>query len=216
MIEIYLFVNPLGGICLNVEKDILKLVETENKKIQFRFIPLVNMKTINHLIKLFNIPSHDIEQRNQLFEDVYSAALDYKAAQLQGKKKGRHLLLGLQQAVAIDNIPYSLELSEKLVVEAGGDLDMFKADRQSEFVKESFQTDQQIAREMGIVKHPSAVVYNYTCDRDFGVLVEDCESMDEIKKLCETSEENMHYFHENFELNHYNDPHVPRGHLHLL
>ncbi|ALS38628.1 ClpXP adapter SpxH family protein [Enterococcus rotai] len=216
MIEIYLFVNPLGGICLNVEKDILKLVETENKKIQFRFIPLVNMRTINHLIKLFEIPTHDIEQRNQLFEDVYSAALDYKAAQLQGKKKGRHLLLGLQQAVAEENIPYSSELAEKLVVEAGGDLDMFKADRQSDFVKESFQTDQQIAREMGIVKHPSAVVYNYTCDRDFGVLVEDCESMDEIKRLCETSEDNLQYFHEKFELNHFEESRVPHGHLHLL
>ena len=216
MIEIYLFVNPLGGICLNVEKDILKLVETENKKIQFRFIPLVNMRTINHLIKLFGIPTHDIEQRNQLFEDIYSAALDYKAAQLQGKKKGRHLLLGIQQAVAVENIPYSSELAEKLVVEAGGDLDMFKADRQSDFVKESFQTDQQIAREMGIVQHPSAVVYNYTCDRDFGVLVENCESMDEIKRLCATSEDNLQYFHENFELNHYNEPRVPHGHLHLL
>lgn len=216
MIEIYLFVNPLGGICLNVEKDILKLVETENKKIQFRFIPLVNMRTINHLIKLFEIPSHDIERRNQLFEDIYSAALDYKAAQLQGKKKGRHLLLGLQQAVAVDNIPYSSELAEKLVLEAGGDIDMFKADRQSDFVKESFQTDQQIAREMGIEKHPSAVVYNYTCDRDFGVLVEDCDSMDEIKRLCETSEDSLQYFHEQFELNHYNEPRVPHGHLHLL
>lgn len=216
MIEIYLFVNPLGGICLNVEKDILKLVETENKKIQFRFIPLVNMRTINDLIKLFEIPPHDIKQRNKLFEDVYSAALDYKAAQLQGKKKGRHLLLGLQKAVAEDNIPYSSELAEQLVSEAGGDLDMFKADRQSEFVKESFQTDQQIAREMGIVKHPSAVVYNYTCDRDFGVLVENCESMDEIKKLCDTSEENLQFIHETFELNHYNEPRVPHGHLHLL
>lgn len=216
MIEIYLFVNPLGGICLNVEKDILKLVETENKKIQFRFIPLVNMRTINDLIKLFEIPPHDIEQRNKLFEDVYSAALDYKAAQLQGKKKGRYLLLGLQKAVAENNIPYSSELAEQLVSEAGGDLDMFKADRQSEFVKESFQTDQQIAREMGIVKHPSAVVYNYTCDRDFGVLVENCESMDEIKKLCDTSEENLQFIHETFELNYYNEPRVPHGHLHLL
>lgn len=93
---------------------------------------------------------------------------------------------------------------------------MFKADRQSDFVKESFQTDQQIAREMGIEKHPSAVVYNYTCDRDFGVLVEDCDSMDEIKRLCETSEDSLQYFHEQFELNHYNEPRVPHGHLHLL
>jgi predicted DsbA family dithiol-disulfide isomerase len=216
MIEIYLFVNPLGGICLNVEKDILKLVETENKKIQFRFIPLVNMQTINHLLKRFNIPVNDIKQRNQLFENVYSAALDYKAAQLQGKKKGRHLLLGLQQAVAVDKIPYSSDLAEQLVVEAGGDLEMFIADRQSEFVKESFQTDQQIAREMNIVTHPSAVVFNYTCDRDFGVLVENCESMDEIKQLCETSEENLQYFHKDFKRNHLKEQRVPHGHLHLL
>lgn len=134
-----------------MEKDILKLVETENKKIQFRFIPLVNMRTINHLIKLFDIPSHDIEQRNQLFEDIYSAALDYKAAQLQGKKKGRHLLLGLQQAVAVNHIPYSLELAEKLVVEAGGDLDMFKADRQSDFVKESFKRTNKLLVRWGLV-----------------------------------------------------------------
>ena len=216
MIEIYLFVNPLGGICLNIEKDILKLVETENRKIQFRFIPLVNMKTINHIIKVFDLPTHDIQKRNQLFEDLYSAALDYKAAQLQGKKKGRHLLLGLQQAVAVDKLPYSSELVEKLVIEAGADLEMFNADRISDFVKESFQTDQQIAREMGITKHPSAVVYNYTCDRDFGVLVEGCESMNEIKKLCDSSKETLQYFHEKLELNHFDEPRVSNAHLHLL
>lgn len=216
MIEIYLFVNPLGGMCLNVEKDILKFVETENKKIQFRFIPLVNMKTINDVIHSSDEKYCGINQRNQLFEDVYSAALDYKAGQLQGKKKGRHLLLGIQKAVTIENKPYSPNLAEQLIIEVGGDLEMFKADRNSDFVKKSFQTDQQIAREMGIVKHPSAVIYNYTCDRDFGVLVENCNSMDEIKRLCESSEETKHYLHETFDSTHRNESRAPHGHLHLL
>lgn len=216
MIEIYLFVNPLGGICLEIEKDILHLVETESKKIQFRFIPLLNMKTINDLLKLHNIPMSDIQSRNKLFEDVYSASLDYKAAQLQGKKKGRHLLIGLQKAVARENIPYSPHLAEELLIEAGGDIDMYRVDRQSAFVKESFQTDQQIAREMGIEKHPTAVVYNYACERDFGVLVEDCDSMEEIKRLCETTEDGFHHFKHPIELNGREEHRVPRGHLHLL
>ncbi|MGK0550841.1 ClpXP adapter SpxH family protein [Enterococcus faecalis] len=216
MIEIYLFVNPLGGVCLEIEKNILHLVETENKKIQFRFIPLLNMKTINTLLKLNNIPIHDIERRNQLFEDIYSASLDYKAAQLQGKKKGRRLLIGLQKAVACEGRRYSPQLAEDLLIEAGGDIDMYRTDRKSAFVKESFQTDQQIAREMGIEKHPTAVVYNYACERDFGVLVEDCDSMEEIKRLCQTSEETLYQFKHPLELNGRQEQHVLRGHLHLL
>lgn len=215
MIEIYLFVNPLGNICLNVEKEILKFVKTQNKKIQFRFIPLVNMKTIDRLMKTSS-NANDIDERNNLFENIYSAALDYKAAQLQGKKKGRHLLLSLQKAVSVDNISYSPELSETFLVEASGDLDMFRSDRQSEFVKESFQTDQQIAREMGIIKHPSAVVYNYASERDFGVLIENCCSAEDIKQLCETKKQNLSLLSKKFSLDDYSNQGESDKHLHLL
>lgn len=212
MIEIYLFVNPLGDICLNVEKEILKFVENQNKKIQFRFIPFVNMKTIDRLMK--KSTTNNINIRNKLIEHIYSAALDYKAAQLQGKKKGRHLLLSLQKAVSVDNISYSAELSERFLMEAGGDLEMFRSDRQSEFVKESFQTDQQIAREMGIVTHPSAVVYNYASERDFGVLVENCHSADDIKELCDIQQNNLRVLSQKFVLDNYSTQ-IDK-HLHLL
>lgn len=214
MIEIYLFVNPLGNICLNVEKEILKFVETQNKKIQFRFIPFLNMKTIDRLMKTSNI--NDIDVRNKLCENIYSAALDYKAAQLQGKKKGRHLLLSLQEAISVDNLPYSSELSEKFLLESGGDLEMFRSDRQSEFVKESFQTDQQIAREMGIAAHPSAVVYNYASERDFGVLVENCYSANEIKQLCEAKGSSLHGLSEEYLSDDYSNQEEISKHLHLL
>ena len=46
MVEIYLFVNPLGGVCLEIEKN-YTIVVNDKKKIQLRFIPLLNMKTIN-------------------------------------------------------------------------------------------------------------------------------------------------------------------------
>ncbi|MGC6769916.1 DsbA family protein [Enterococcus sp. LJL51] len=216
MIEIYLFVNPLGSICLDIERDILSFAQAENKKIQLRLIPLVNMKTIDGLLSLYNIPSHDINRRNQLFEEIYSASLDFKAAQLQGKKKGRHILLNLQEIVGEAGSVYSPDLAEKLIVESGGDLEMFRSDRQSPFVKESFQIDQQIAREMGVSKHPSAVIYNYACDRDFGVLVEDYLSIDHIKQLCETSEENYIHFHDPVQIAKAHEQSVPKGHLHLL
>lgn len=179
MVEIYLFVNPLGGVCLEIEKEIIQLSVNDKKKIQLRFIPLLNMKTINEFLSRQHIPINDIKRRNRIFEDLYSAALDYKAAQLQGRKKGR----------------------------------------QSDFVKESFQTDQKVAREMGIKQHPTAVVYNYTCENDFGILVENFENMDEIKQLCRVHPHNEPLLSQDdatFEFKRRSNYHFPNGHLHLL
>ena len=100
MIEIYLFVNPLGAICLSSEKRLLNFVQTSEQKIQFRLMPLVNMQTITDVMKRYNIPKHDIDARNKLFENTYAAALDAKALQLQGKKKARKFLMQMQEEVA--------------------------------------------------------------------------------------------------------------------
>ncbi|MGX7350513.1 dithiol-disulfide isomerase [Enterococcus canis] len=218
MIEIYLFVNPIGKLCLQAEQDILALVEKEHKdkSIQFRFIPLLNLRTINGLIQQLQIPRNDLEQRNRLFETIYSAALDYKAVQLQGKKKGRAFLLALQAQVDRKGTNYTPELVERLVKETGADWEMFQSDRASEFVRESFQADQQIAREMGITKHPSAVIYNYACERDYGVLLEDYHTIEELAVLCETTEETYHTFHDDTPLSAANERRVAHRHLRLV
>ena len=62
-----------------------------------RFIPLLNMKTINEFLSRQHIPINDIKRRNRIFEDLYSAALDYKAKTVTRPKKGRQLLIGLQK-----------------------------------------------------------------------------------------------------------------------
>lgn len=119
MVEIYLFVNPLGGVCLEIEKEIIQLSVNDKKKIQLRFIPLLNMKTINEFLSRQHIPINDIKRRNRIFEDLYSAALDYKAAQLQGRKRPT-IVDWLTKAVAEDGLAYSPELSEELLLAAGG------------------------------------------------------------------------------------------------
>ena len=217
MVEIYLFVNPLGGVCLEIEKKLYNCLLT-TRKIQLRFIPLLNMKTINEFLSRQHIPINDIKRRNRIFEDLYSAALDYKAAQLQGRKRPT-IVDWLTKAVAEDGLAYSPELSEELLLAAGGDIDMYRKDRQSDFVKESFQTDQKVAREMGIKQHPTAVVYNYTCENDFGILVENFENMDEIKQLCRVHPHNELLLDQGdatFEFKRRSNYHFPNGHLHLL
>ncbi|MEY8445407.1 ClpXP adapter SpxH family protein [Enterococcus ratti] len=199
MIEIYLFVNPLGKNCFKLEQQLLQFIEEEygkrsKEKMQFRFLPLVNLRTIGDVMQHNRISQKNLAARNHLFSTTYSAALDCKAAQFQGKKKGRQFLFKLQEAVGCHKIPYSSELAETLFAQVGGDIAMFKEDRQSEFVKEVFFSDQKIAREMGITKHPSAVVYNYSCEYDFGVLVEGTHTIRKIKELCKAKNDSYQIF----------------------
>lgn len=195
MIEIYLFVNPIGSICLETETNLLDFIANSDQKIQLRVIPLVNMQTIHDIMKRRGIPVSDIEARNKLFTDTYSAALDCKAIQLQGKKIGRKFMMRLQQAVACEKIPYSQELVTSTIKEVGADLEMFLEDRPTDFVKEMFLVDQDIARDMGITQHPSEVVYNYASVRDYGVLLEGDACIDDLSTLCQRDTRQLSLYH---------------------
>lgn len=188
MIEIYLFVNPIGKKCLSIERRILDLFEKYDLKIQLRLIPIMNLKTVSEFMQRLGASDKDIQLRNDLSQEIHSATLDVKAAQLQGKKRGRDFLLALQKAVGEDKQAYSEQLAIKLFTEVGGDLEMFLEDRQSEFVKEAFLTDQQLAHEMKIHSHPSIVIYDYGADCDAGVQIEGCEMIHHILDTYNTKE----------------------------
>lgn len=216
MIEIYLFVNPLGRVCLNMEKQVLKLMKQEHKKIQLRLIPLMNLQTISSFMERRNLATADTLKRNKVTEDVYAAALDFEAAQLQGKKRARDFLIALQEAVTIKGRPYSAALTLELFEKVGGDVEMFIEDRASDLVIETFAQDQQIAREMNIKAHPSAVIYNYACERDYGVLVEDCQTIKEITELCRTSEDGLELLHKQIKRTEFLQKPFNQPHLSLL
>ncbi len=190
MIEIYLFINPLGATCLQTEKRLLALIAEEDRKIQLRMIPFLNLHTVHSYLQSENLPSDNIKLRNELFETMYSASLDFKTIQLQGKKKGRTFLLKLQEAVGTQQKKYSQKLVDELIQTIDIDQQMFYVDRQSKLVKQCFENDQRTAHEMGIVSYSSAVVFNYSCERDYGVLVEDdCSSSSIFRELFKSDKE---------------------------
>lgn len=177
MIEIYLFVNPIGKKCLTIERRVIELIDQCDLKVQLRLVPIMNLKTISEFMTRIGASEKDIHLRKDLSQEIYSAALDVKAAQLQGKKRGRDFLMALQQAVGEEKQTYSPKLAIQLFTQIGGDLEMFLEDRRSEFTNEAFLADQQIANEMEITLHPSAVIYNYDGDCDAGVRIEGCDTI---------------------------------------
>ena len=157
-------------------------------KIQLRLIPIMNLKTISEFMQRIGASDKDLQLRTELSQEIHSAALDVKAAHLQGKKRGRDFLVELQKTIGEQKQPYSKKLAIQLFTKVGGDLEMFLEDRHSDFVQEAFLTDQQIAHEMEITSHPSAVIYNYGGDCDAGVRIEGCDTIHHILDTYNTKE----------------------------
>ena len=131
MLDMYLFINPLGSTCYHTEQNILKLGDSLNEKINFNFVPLMNFKTINDVMCRMNIPLNNVDIRNRLSENIYHSSIDFKAASFQGKKKGRNFLLNVQQLVVNDQKDYNFETIKLAAQKSGLDWDIFEQDRHS-------------------------------------------------------------------------------------
>ncbi|MRN07788.1 DsbA family protein [Lactobacillus sp. 0.1XD8-4] len=170
MLELHLFVNPLGMRCLRCEKDVLQIDHDLNTKISYQFVPLFNMKTINNTIDLYHLNPHDLAIRQRVSKTLNQVILDYKAALFQGRKRGRHYLLLLQSALIKKGLNYSDELANKIAADSNLDIEMFLEDRQSQLAKQAFRQDQKIANDLGVSETATAVVFN-TNDSDYGLMI---------------------------------------------
>lgn len=180
MLEIHLFVNPLGHRCVQCERDLLRVDVQLNNTVNFQFIPLMNMQTIDKT--LHDYRNHVFSQQ-KVANTTYSVILDYKAALFQGRKRGRMFLLDIQKALLEEHADYNVELVQRLVKEAKLDLEMFMEDRQSSLAKQCFKKDQRLANQMGITDSATAIVVN-TSNPEYGTLVTNCD-YDSLVDACQ-------------------------------
>ncbi len=164
MLEMYLFINPLGAKCYEAEQNILKLAEESSQKFQIRFIPLLNLQSVTKVMSVMN------------------AVLDYKAALFQGRKRGHNFLLNVQRQLYVEHKKYSEEVVMRAAKESKLDLAMFEHDRRSKLAVESFREDQRLAAEMNVNTPPSMVVYNLDY-LECAVSVENCTSLSSLEEL---------------------------------
>ena len=170
MLEIHLFVNPLGMQCYRCEQDVLRIdKDLQQTKLQYQFVPLINMHTIQNTLHRYGLSASHHQAVSEL---LYQVSLDYKAALFQGGKRGRHYLLQLQTAIIKNARRYSPALVEEIARQVGLDLEMFLADRQSDLAREAFVADQKMANELGVTRTATAVIFD-TTGPDYGVLIND-------------------------------------------
>ncbi|GEL14154.1 DsbA family protein [Lapidilactobacillus concavus] len=186
MLEIFMFVNPIGGVCLETERNIINSLDYHHQKARINVVPLTNLQIVNDYLERNELDLHDLDLRNHITNVTYASLLDLKAASFQGKKKARAFILSLQKHINQQHEKYSDTLIKNVVTEVGLDSQTFWEDRNSQLVKDLCDADRQLASELGVKRTPSTMLvdYRHNVDGD-GILIEGCVSNDLIDQIVE-------------------------------
>ncbi|WP_051237692.1 DsbA family protein [Lacticigenium naphthae] len=191
IMEIFLFVNPLGPRCYETEKIVLDFVQERNEKVKLRFIPFVNFHTISTQLSLHPIKETTIETRNKLYMDTYETALAFTAVSMQGKNIGRQFLMALQKSLIEQQNKVSNKLISEIISSLPIDTEMFLEDWHADFTKQLFLKDQKIAREMDVSQTPSLVLFS-SMSSDYGSVIESTVSKEVLHGLCDSQNQKIH------------------------
>lgn len=195
--EFFLFVNPLGMKCYRCEKELLESLEQISSKVDVNILTYHNQATVHHFMEQLGIKHLSFDECNELYEVVYTAALAYKAASLQGKKLARDFLLRMQKHFnkpkqgASMTPALSREDMAEIANDIGLDVQIFFEDLDSQFVKKLFIMDQQIAREMNVNRTPALVIFQNQSSDD-GVLLNEHITKETIIQELDTIVENYY------------------------
>lgn len=188
-IELFLFVNPLGSECYETGKTIMHFSKEREENIRIRFVPLLNFYTFGEHMKKQKLKGTSLQIRNQLYKQSYHASLAFQAASMQGKKKGRQFLLGLQRVIIECKRDFSKATLFDVAEQVKLDLDMFEEDLESDLIKNTFSKDQKLAQEMAITRAPSCVIQ---CpDQPTGYRIETAITKQLLHGLCDEKKEEL-------------------------
>lgn len=179
--EFYLFVNPLGNKCYQCERELFETVDLISSKVDVHILPFYHQALVDDFIEQLNVPKNDLDTRNELYERVYLASLAYKAASLQGKRKGREFLSLMQETYANKIDHFTRDAVMQLAEAIGIDKAMFAEDLSSDFTRDLYMKDQRIAQEMNVLKTPALVIFEHQSGED-GIVLHNAITTENIMK----------------------------------
>ncbi|MEC6749078.1 DsbA family protein [Marinilactibacillus sp. XAAS-LB27] len=186
VIEIFLFVNPLGVKSYEAEEVIETFSKERDEKVKIRFVPLLNFKSVKKQLLDEKYNSTSVENRNRLYTDSFNASLAFAAASMQGKKKARTFLMNLQESILNSNGFLTKSMMLDCAESAKLDTDMFEEDLESDLAKAAFTKDQKLAEEMAVKDTPACVLFNGS-DVECGYRIETAITSNLLHGICSDS-----------------------------
>lgn len=220
MFELFLFINPLGLSCFQLENKIKLLAEELDLEICVNYLPLVTLDSMKADMVKRNWNFNTVINLAHYHEASLSAQNLYYAIQIAyGKKRARKFLFNLQEKLSCGKEEYSFDLAKKLISDLKLDLKKIEGVKQDDCLKNAIGQDQQLAKKFHINSLPSAVIFDDAVD-DSGLLLDGEPSLDELRSIFASGDRQaISDSSESIacELDcDYNSFYCQTGHLHLL
>lgn len=217
MFELFLFINPLGLSCFQLENKIKLLAEELDLEICVNYLPLVTLDSMKADMVKRNWNFNTVINLAHYHEASLSAQNLYYAIQIAyGKKRARKFLFNLQEKLSYGKEEYSFDLAKKLISELKLDLKKIEGVKQDDCLKNAIGQDQQLAKKFHINSLPSAVIFDDAVD-DSGLLLDGEPSLDELRSIFASGDRQAISESIACEPDYdYNSFYCQTGHLHLL
>lgn len=207
-VEIYVFIDPLCPECWSLEPFLKKLSVEYGKYFTIRPILTGKLANLNKLKydkpkKLRENWEKTASQTGMSCDgDVWVenpisfpwiASIAVKAAELQGKKRGREFLRKLQEQLFLNKQDITMEeVLFQSASETKLDIDEFKEDLYSHTAKKALQCDLKLTKEMEVEQVPALVFFNES-EEEEGLKITGLYSYDVyVKVLKEMIKKEIH------------------------
>ncbi|MDR0847021.1 MAG: DsbA family protein [Lactobacillales bacterium] len=175
MLEIFVFCGP-EHLCDTLIEDELRASDFPfNTPLRFSYIPVINNKYVSRILAKQKMVEN-VDNYNQIYRCVYNLALDIKAIQVQGNKCLKNFMHELYRSNVAHDYCYTRDEIEEILERIGADLEAFWTNRNSDWVRSSLATDQQIVQKYHIDNTPSVAVFSETYFGDQGYILHDCDA----------------------------------------
>lgn len=184
MFEIFLFINPIGLYCYDIENKVKKVIDNLEIDDCCHFIPLANVNVIQDdmirrrmMAQKLGSFSYCTVATNRALEEYHAIKIAY------GNKKARRFLRELQQKLNEEVAFCPLELSEKVIQKLNLNVEKINQLRSSDYVKDSIIQDRNLAAQWNIKKTPTTVIFNENDASESGILLEGLINEDELANI---------------------------------
>lgn len=206
MFEIFVFINPIGIHCYDIEKIIQETIAELDLDVSYHIIPSASHRIIKEDIHRRRCANNMLRSFSFYTRIANRALADYHAIKiLYGNKKARKFLMKVQARLENDATENEADITNSIIQELNMKSDQIDSLRNSEYVKESIAHDNKIFNEWNINKTPTTVIFDNNDISRNGILIENTISKESLIKLLKASNSTQFDIStENFEENQIN------------
>lgn len=172
MFELFLFINPIGLYCYDVEQQLRKAEDELEITTSVHYLPILTTQTMSSDISRRRCASQMLSQPTAYSLIAENVLHDFHAIKMAyGNKKARRFLYTIQGILSDDALSYQDGLPRKIAESLGIDWASVELLRNSKYIEDSLADDIKLAEQWQIRENPSTVIFNEAND-DSGILLE--------------------------------------------